>query len=48
MRCHITLGEPALAITQYRSLVTALNDTLGIGLDPNSEPERLYQTILVS
>ena len=46
MRGHIQLGEPALAITQYRILTRALNDELGIDLDPDSEPEQIYRSIL--
>lgn len=46
MRCYIALSEPSMAIKQYRSLTTTLNDTLGIKLNPNSEPERLYRRLL--
>ena len=46
MRCCIALDEPALAIAQYRSLKQALNDELGIDLDPNAEPEQIYQTLI--
>lgn len=47
MRCHIALGEPSLAIAQYRALAQVLNDALGICLDRNSEPEQLYQALLL-
>ncbi|HEU4322322.1 MAG TPA: BTAD domain-containing putative transcriptional regulator [Roseiflexaceae bacterium] len=46
MRCCIAMDEPALAIAQYRSLKQALNDELGIDLDPSAEPEQIYQTLI--
>lgn len=46
MRCHVALQSPALAIEQYRTLRHLLDRELGIGLDPESEPERIYQTLI--
>ena len=48
MRCHIALQWPALAIEQYRTLRHTLDSELGIGLDPSSEPERMYQMLLAN
>ncbi|HEX6287864.1 MAG TPA: BTAD domain-containing putative transcriptional regulator, partial [Herpetosiphonaceae bacterium] len=48
MRCHIALQWPALAIEQYRTLRQILDAELGIGLDPRSEPERMYQMLLAN
>ncbi|NOK57677.1 MAG: hypothetical protein GFH27_549303n58 [Chloroflexi bacterium AL-W] len=46
MRCHVALGEPALAVAQYRGLVSAMDEELGMSLDPESEPEQIYQRLL--
>lgn len=46
MRSHIALGEPAQAIAQYHRLTQALDAELGLNLDPDSEPERLYHALL--
>jgi ATP/maltotriose-dependent transcriptional regulator MalT len=46
MRCYVILGEPAQAIAQYRSLTDSLDEELGLELDPESEAERIYQTLL--
>jgi ATP/maltotriose-dependent transcriptional regulator MalT/DNA-binding SARP family transcriptional activator len=48
MRCHVAMDEPALAIAQYRSLKQALDDELGIDLDPNSEVEQIYQALIAN
>lgn len=46
MRCHVALGEPALAVAQYRNLVSAMDEELGMSLDSESEPEQIYQSLL--
>jgi two-component SAPR family response regulator len=46
MRCYVILGEPAQAIAQYRSLTDSLDEELGLELDPESEAERIYRTLL--